>query len=118
MAVYMTYSMLKDRWRILLKQIDMLLHHVGNIGLAHICLHNLSIIHGDKYNKICSKKVEFERVEASRQEFTNPLYKANTFCIATKSIMQMVYKMNQLKKFKRRRRRLRNCWTMLPISMR
>jgi hypothetical protein len=89
MVVERTFGILKGRWRILLKRIDMPLHHVGDIVSACICLHNFCIIHGDKFNKKWAKKAEFELVEASRREFTDPLHKTNTFCIATEAIKQM-----------------------------
>ena len=81
--------MLKDRWRILLKCIDMLLPHVGDIVLACIFLHNFCIIHGDKFNKSWAKKVEFELLQLSRQKFTTQLQGTNTFSIVSESIKQM-----------------------------
>jgi hypothetical protein len=74
-----TFGMLKDRRRTLLKRIDMSLHHIGDIVLACICLHNFCFICGDKFNKKWAKNAKFELVEASRQESTNPLQKTNTF---------------------------------------
>jgi hypothetical protein len=51
MAVESSFGILKRRWRILLKIIDMLIANVGNIITTCICLHNLCIIHGDIFNK-------------------------------------------------------------------
>ena len=87
MVVKRNFGILKSRWRILLKRIDMPLHHVKDIVLACICILNFCIIHGDKFNKKWTTKVEFEVFEVSRQEFTNLFHKTKTFSIATKSIM-------------------------------
>jgi hypothetical protein len=51
MAVEKAFGILKGRWRILLKRIDMLLANIGDIFTTCICLHNLCIIHGDIFNK-------------------------------------------------------------------
>ena len=50
MAVEQTFSCLKGRWRILLKQIDVPLQNLPNLVTTYICLHNLCIIHGDGFN--------------------------------------------------------------------
>ncbi len=49
MAVERAFGILKGRWRISLKRIDMPLHHLLDIVITTFCLHNLCIIHGDAF---------------------------------------------------------------------
>jgi hypothetical protein len=50
MAVERTFGMLKGRWRILLKKIDMPLRNIPGMVTACICLRNLYLIHADEFN--------------------------------------------------------------------
>ena len=58
MAVEKAFGILKGRWRILLKQIDMPLPHVPNVVTTCICLHNLCIILGDSFDMQWAKQAE------------------------------------------------------------
>jgi len=60
MAIERTFGILKGRWRILLKRINMSFHHLLNIVTTILCLHNLCIIHGDTLNMDWTRKVEME----------------------------------------------------------
>jgi hypothetical protein len=51
MAVERAFGMLKGRWRILLKRIDMPLQNVPVVVEACICLYNMCIIHRDDFDK-------------------------------------------------------------------
>jgi hypothetical protein len=56
MAVERAFGILKGRWRILLKKIDMPFRHVPNVVTTCICLHNLCIIHRDIFDDEWEKK--------------------------------------------------------------
>jgi hypothetical protein len=58
MDVERVFGILKGRWRIILKRIDMSLRHVQNLVTACICLHNLCIIHKDKFDLDWAKEGE------------------------------------------------------------
>jgi hypothetical protein len=90
MAVERAFGMLKERWRILLKQIDMSLQNVPVIVEACICLHNLCIIHRNDFNKGRVRRAKNDILEESRREFGN-LHRdsMNTLNIAKESIKQM-----------------------------
>ena len=56
MAVERAFGILKGRWRIMLNRIDMPFRHVSNLIIACICLHNLYIIHQDKFDDEWAKE--------------------------------------------------------------
>ena len=58
MAVKRAFGILKGWWRIILKRVDMPLRHVPNLITACICLHNLCIIHKDKFDLDWTKEGE------------------------------------------------------------
>ena len=51
MCVERTFSMLKGRWRILLKMIDVYLKNVPDLVAIYLVLHNMCIIFGDNFWK-------------------------------------------------------------------
>jgi hypothetical protein len=69
MAVKITFGILKKMWRILLKIIDMSLRHVPNLAITCICLHNLCIIHRNKFDDEWTKEGE----NIMHRESTNQL---------------------------------------------
>lgn len=69
MAIERAFGILKGRWRILLKRIDMPLRHVPNVVTTCICLHNLCIIHKDKFDDEWAKEGE----KIMHMESTNQL---------------------------------------------
>ena len=52
------FGILKGRWIIILKIVDMPLRHVQNLVTTCICLHNLCIIHKDKFDLDWAKEGE------------------------------------------------------------
>ncbi len=60
MAIERTFGILKGRWKILLKRINMSFHHLLNILTAILYLHNSCIIHGDTLNMDSTREVEME----------------------------------------------------------
>jgi hypothetical protein len=88
MATERAFGILKGRWRILLKIIDMPLANIKDIVTACIYLYNLCIIHGDIFNKKWAKKAEKEMLDLSRQHFGH-FQQIDTFRIATEAIKQM-----------------------------
>lgn len=67
MAVERVFGILKGRWRILLKRIDMPLRHIPSLVSTCICLYNLCIIHKDMFDNEWAKESEdIMRRESSR----------------------------------------------------
>jgi hypothetical protein len=60
MVIKRAFGILKGRWRILLKTIDMPLHHLPNIVIAIFCLHKLCIIHGDAFDMDWAREAKME----------------------------------------------------------
>ena len=60
MAVERAFGILKGRWRILLKRIDMPLSNVPDIVTASLCLHNLCILENDEFCMDWAKDAERE----------------------------------------------------------
>ena len=58
MAVERAFGILKERWRVLLKQIDMPLRNLPDIVTACLCHHNLCIIEDDEFSIDWAKKAE------------------------------------------------------------
>lgn len=65
MPVERAFGMLKSRFRILLKRCDMLLTNVPRMVATCLVLHNMCIIHGDKFDDawVQEARAELERVE-------------------------------------------------------
>ena len=60
MTMERAFGILKGRWRILLKQLDMPFPNVPDVVTACICLHNLCIIHGDGFDMQWAKNAELD----------------------------------------------------------
>ena len=88
MAVERAFGILKGRWRILLKRIDMPLRHVPNVVTTCICLHNLCIIHRDKFDDEWAKEGEMIMRRESRNEL-GQLENADIFMAATQAAKEM-----------------------------
>ena len=69
MAVERAFGMLKGRWRIILKMIDMSLCSVPGMVTACLYLHNLCIIHADKFDMNWARSAEKELKKTSLQNF-------------------------------------------------
>jgi len=66
MAVERAFGMLKERWCILLKKIDMPLRNLPDIVTASLCLHNLCILENDEFSMDWAKEAEKElQIEAN-----------------------------------------------------
>ena len=88
MAVERAFGILKGRWRILLKRIDVSLENVPDIVTACICLHNLCLIHIDGFDMQWVKQAE-EDMKRIRIEVFDKLHNNDMFHIAETSISQM-----------------------------
>jgi hypothetical protein len=60
MVVERAFGILKGRWRILLKRIDMPFHPLLDIIIVALCLYNLCTIHGDAFNMDWAREVKME----------------------------------------------------------
>jgi len=58
MVVERAFGILKGRWRILLKRIDMPLWNVLDIVTTSLCLHNLCILENDEFSMEWTKKAK------------------------------------------------------------
>ena len=88
MAVERAFGILKGRWRIMLKRIDMPLRHVPNLVITCICLHNLCIIHQNKFDDEWTKEGEkIMHMDSTNQlgQFEN----ADIFMVATQAAKEM-----------------------------
>ncbi|HYP42886.1 MAG TPA: transposase family protein [Candidatus Nitrosocosmicus sp.] len=81
MAVERAFGILKGRWRILLKRIDIPLHHVPDVVTACICLHNLCLSHTDGFDMRWAKQAE-EELERTRRGVFGKLHSIGMFHIA------------------------------------
>ena len=87
-AIEKAFGIVKGRWRILLNIIDLPLKHVPDLVIACICLHNLCIIHGDKFDMQWAKEAE-NVMEAERDATFRQLKSANVFHSAIEGIASM-----------------------------
>jgi hypothetical protein len=60
MAVKRAFGMLKGRWKILLKKIDMPLRSIPGMVTTCLCLHNLCLIHADEFDMNWARSDEEE----------------------------------------------------------
>jgi len=60
MAVKRAFGMLKGRWKILLKKIDMPLRSIPDMVTTCLCLHNLCLIHADEFDMNWARSDEEE----------------------------------------------------------
>ena len=63
------FEMLKGRWRILLKKINMWLHSIPDKITARLCLYNLCLIHADEFDINRTINVEKELKKTYLQNF-------------------------------------------------
>ncbi len=88
MTIEITFGILKGRWKILLKRIDMPLYHLLDIVIITFCLHNLCIIHNDAFNMDWERKAKMEmKIEANGK--LNDFQNKNIFHITCNAIKQM-----------------------------
>jgi hypothetical protein len=88
MAVERAFGILKGRWRIILKRVDMPLRHVPNLVTACICLHNLCIIHKDKFDLDWAKEGE-RLMQRESLERSGQLEKPDIFMAAAEAAKEM-----------------------------
>jgi hypothetical protein len=88
MAVERAFGILKGRWRIILKRIDMPLKHVPDLVTVCICLHNLCIIHGDNFDMKWVEKAQ-KLLEAERNDHFGQLKSVDIFHSAFEGIQLM-----------------------------
>ena len=88
MVIEKAFGILKERWKILLKRIDVSLENVPHLITACICLHNLCLIHGDGFDMQCAKGAEHE-MQNSQNEFFGNLENIDIFHIVQVAIQQI-----------------------------
>ncbi len=88
MVVERAFGILKVRWRIILKRVDMPLRHVPNLVTACICLHNLCIIHKDKFDLDWAKEGERLMQRESLKQI-GQLEKLDIFMAAVEAAKEM-----------------------------
>lgn len=80
MAVECTFGIFRERWRILLKRINMPLQTISNIVTSCLCLHNHCIIYGDKFDLDWAKNAKEDTKNGASKSFDD-LINANMFHI-------------------------------------
>ena len=88
MVVERAFGILKRRWQILLKRIDIPLHNVPDVVIACICLHNLGLIYTDGFDMRWAKQTE-EEIEKTRVGVFGKFHNNDMFHIVKTSIKQM-----------------------------
>jgi len=88
MVVERAFDILKERWKILLKRIDMPLWNIPDIVTACLCLHNLCITHGEEFDFDWAKAAE-EDMKKTRAESFADLRNADRFYALEASILEM-----------------------------
>jgi hypothetical protein len=68
MAIEKAFNMLKGRWRILFKRVDITLSHIPNLIIVCLSIHNLCIIHKGNFNMQWAKEVICE-MEHMKEKF-------------------------------------------------
>jgi hypothetical protein len=58
MVVKKAFEILKGRWKILLKRLDMSLWTILDMVMTCICFHNLCTIHGNNFDMEWAQEVE------------------------------------------------------------
>ena len=71
MTMERAFGILKGRWRILFKRIDMPLQNVPDIATASHCLHNLCIIQNNEFNMKWAILAEKDLQEETNMSFGN-----------------------------------------------
>jgi hypothetical protein len=88
MVVEHAFGMLKGRWRMLLKKIDMPLRTIPDIVTTCLCLHNLCIIHGDEFDMNWTKSAEEDMKKTSSKSFGD-LRNTDMFHVLEVGIVEM-----------------------------
>jgi hypothetical protein len=78
MAVERAFGILKGRWRILLKRIDLPLKHVPDLVTVCIYLHNLCIIHGDNFDMKWTEEAQ-KLLETEKNDYFGQLRSMDIF---------------------------------------
>jgi hypothetical protein len=78
----------KSRWKIILKKVDVPLHHLPNIITTCICLHNL-IIHGDNFDMIDWAKGTQEEMQNEANDILSDFHKMDMFWVEEHAIKQL-----------------------------
>ena len=88
MAIERVFGILKGRWRILLKRIDMPLWNIPDIVTAYLCLHNLCIIYGKEFDFDWARMAE-EGMKKTQAESFGDLKNTDRFYALEASILEM-----------------------------
>ena len=88
LTIKRAFGILKGRWRILLKYIDLPFENVCDLVTTCIYLDNLCLIHGDGFDMQWAKEAEQEMQNFQNESFGN-LENIDMFHIVEVSIQQM-----------------------------
>ena len=94
MAVERAFGILKGRWHILLKRIDMPLQNVPDIVTASLCLHNLCILENDDFDMDWAKSVE-EELQRKTNMALGRIHERDRFMSLESSLKEMKELQNQ-----------------------
>ena len=94
MTVERVFGILKGRWRILLKRIDMPLQNVLDIVTASLCLHNLCILENDDFDMDWARSVE-EELQKEAIMALSRMHERDRFMSLESSLKEMKELQNQ-----------------------
>ena len=94
MAVEKAFGILKGRWRILLKRIDMPLQNVPDIVTATLCLYNLCILENDDFDMDWAKSAE-EKLQREASMALGRMHERDRFMSLESSLKEMRELQNQ-----------------------
>ena len=94
MAVERAFGILKDRWRILLKRIDMPLQNVPDIVTASLCLHNLCILENDDFDMDWARSAK-EELQREANMALGRMHERDRFMSLESSLKEMKELQNQ-----------------------
>ena len=94
MVVERAFGILKGRWRILLKRIDMPLQNVPDIVIASLCLHNLCILENDDFDMDWARNSK-EELQRETNMALGRMHESDRFMSLKSSLKEMKELQNQ-----------------------
>ena len=94
MSIERAFGILKNRWRILLKRIDMPLQNVPDIVTTSLCLYNLCILENDNFDMDWTRSAE-EELQREANMALDRMHERDRFISLKSSLKEMKELQNQ-----------------------